>query len=204
MLFSGCYFGGTNITAHILFAADAGNSHIISNCNFDNGAKAIQVLASTSEQVDGLVIEGNVFQGQTLSTLQLNSVLNCTISNNVDRSSPSAGSWITQSTHSSNYGDYIFNGNHWHPATSIPTFSATATYRWGNDTGIVMRNKGTYTTSSTTAASQAHGLSRTPTWCQGTPTANTGAFWNSVLNATNIGFTWATSGSPSWHWEAEV
>ena len=202
-IFNSCYIGGSAGLTAVRIKKDVGNSVMFSSCFFNYSTIAILVEADADENLDTLHVVGCGFQNATVCCLDMDSVTHAVIIGNIDRGTPSAGSWNTRSTHGSSFGEYQFDNNAWHTVTPA-TFSTAAVYYWGRDTGIVMRNKGTYAATTTTSASQAHGMSRTPTWCQGTPTINTGAIWNSVKNATNIGFTWVTSGSPSLHWEAEV
>ena len=202
-IFNSCYIGGSAGLTAVRIKKDVGNSVMFSSCFFNYSTIAILVEADADEKLDTLHVVGCGFQNATVCCLDMDSVTHAVIIGNIDRGTPSAGSWNTRSTHASSFGEYQFDNNAWHTVTPA-TFSTAAAYYWGRDTGIVMRNKGTYAATTTTSASQAHGMSRTPTWCQGTPTINTGAIWNSVKNATNIGFTWVTSGSPSLHWEAEV
>ena len=202
-IFNSCYIGGSAGLTAVRIKKDVGNSVMFSLCFFNYSTIAILVEADADEKLDTLHVVGCGFQNATVCCLDMDSVTHAVIIGNIDRGTPSAGSWNTRSTHASSFGEYQFDNNAWHTVTPA-TFSTAAAYYWGRDTGIVMRNKGTYDATTTTSASQAHGMSRTPTWCQGTPTINTGAIWNSVKNATNIGFTWVTSGSPSLHWEAEV
>ena len=205
--FTNCWFGAPsgNTTATLLdFNADCGSQMIVTGCRFNLGGKAIhaRATATAGEYLRELVVQGCMFNGHDSTCLQLDSVLQCSIIGNTDNGTPTNGSWITQATNAVN-GEYTFDGNHWH--TQAPTvFATAASYRWGLDTGVVMRNSGSVAASSTTSVSTAHGLSRTPAWAQGTATINVGNFWNSVKNATNVGFTWSTSGSPTWHWEAHV
>jgi hypothetical protein len=205
--FFGCYFGapGGNTTSRLVdIKADSGNQAVFTGNTFYGGATGIHTRATAAAgyRLDGLVVTGNSFLNQSSTCLFLDSVLRATITGNVDKGTPANGSWLTRSTNSDN-GDYTFDGNHWHTVTPA-IFSTAAVYRWGSDTGIVMRNNGVYSAISTTSASTAHGLSMTPTFVLGTPYTNVGNWFNSVKNATNIGFTWNTVGSPTWSWTAEV
>lgn len=205
--FTGNFFGapGGNISAKLVdINADSGNQMTFVGNTFYGGAVGIQARATASagEYLDGLQVIGNKYLNQYSAGLQLDSVMKATIIGNVDKGTPANGSWITSSTNSVN-GQYVLDDNHWH-TRSPNVFSTSAEYKWGRDTGIVMYNRGSVSASSRTAITTAHGLSRTPSWCQGTPTIRVGNWWNNAKDATNISFTWVTSGSPTWHWEVEV
>lgn len=204
---SNSFFGAPsgNATSKLIdVTATSGNHMSFVNNTFLYGAAAIQCRATASpgEYLDGLQVLGNKFIGQASTCLQLDSVTKAVITNNVDKGTPANGSWITSNTNSVN-GDYTFDNNKWH--TQAPNvFSTSASYEWGSDTGIRMRNSGTSSASSTTALVVAHGLSRTPSFVLGMPTLNVGNFWNSAKDPTNISFTWVTSSSPDIHWQVEV
>jgi len=201
--FDTCYFGGKRGIVNVDIGADTGNFFAFRGCTFNYGTNGITVRATRRAQLHSLIVTGCLFQNLTSSCLDLDSVAKATIANNIDRGRPQSGSWVTRSSHARNKGEYSFDGNHWH---SVPpaVFATAATYRWGQDTGIVMRARGTFSAVETRSAGVAHGLSRAPSWCQGTPTRDVGRYWNSVKNHRRIGFTWARPGSPDWHWEAEV
>lgn len=205
--FFGCYFGvaaGNTTSKLVDINEDSGNQAVFTGNTFYGGATGIhtRATAAAGDRLDGLVVTGNSFLNQSSTCLFLDSVLRATITGNVDKGTPANGSWLTRSTNSDN-GDYTFDGNHWHTVTPA-IFSTAAVYRWGSDTGIVMRNNGVYSPIGMSGASTAHGLSMTPTFVLGTPTANVGAWYNSVKNATNIGFTWTTVRNVTWSWTAEV
>jgi hypothetical protein len=206
--FIGCYLGAPsgNTTAVLLdITATSGNDIKVLGCTFFGGGQHIKprATASAGEYLNGLTVQGNTFLGAATVTLALDSVMKASISGNVDKGTPTNGSWTTSSTNSVN-GSYFFDGNHW-DTTAPATFSTSATYRWGFDTGIVMRSRVSDTASSTTSLSVAHGLSRTPAWATANTNANVGnGPWISVLNATNVGATWQNSGSPTVYFNAAV
>ena len=215
--FFGCYFGapGGNQTAKLVdIKEDSGNQAVFTGNTFYGGATAIHTRATAAvgatpgARLAGLVVTGNSFLNQSSTCLFMDSVIHATITGNVDMGTPANGSWLTRSTsgsalHSGSYGDYTFDGNHWH--TQTPTiFSTAAVYRWGSDTGIVMRSNGVFSAGSVLGASTAHGLSMTPTFVLGTPSNNVGTWYNSAKNATNIGFTWTNNLNVTWSWTAEV
>lgn len=202
-IFDSCYFGGSRSNVSVEIGADTGNFFAFRGCTFNHGANGISVRATRRGQLDCLIVADCLFQGLSTSCLDLDSVGNAIIANNIDRSRPKSGSWVTRSSHARNKGEYTFDGNHWHRAPPA-VFATAATYHWGNDTGIVMRARGTFSAVETRSAAAPHGLSRTPSWCQGTPTRDVGRYWNSVKDSRRIGFTWSQPASPDWHWEAEV
>jgi hypothetical protein len=204
----GCYFGAPagNTTAVLLdITATSGNDVKVIGSTFNGGGQHInaRATATAGEYLNGLQVAANTFLNAATTTLALNSVMKCSIFGNVDKGTPTNGSWTTSASNAVN-GQYSFNGNHWH-TTSPATFSTAAAYKWGNDTGIVMRNRVSGTAAATTSLSVAHGLSKAPSWAVVSANANVGnGPWISVLNSTNVGASWQNSASPTLYFSVEV
>jgi hypothetical protein len=198
--FIGCYMGvaNDNTTAVLLdIGATSGNDVKVIGCTFFGGGQHIKARATATagEYLDGLIVMGNTFLGAATVTLALDSVMNASVTGNVDKGTPTNGSWTTSNTNAVN-GLYSFGGNHWHTAAPA-VFATSAVYNWGFDTGIVMRARVSVTAVSTTSVSVAHGLSRTPGWAMVAANSNVqNGPWISVLNGSNVGATYQDPGSP--------
>jgi hypothetical protein len=202
---TGNYIGSSNPTGAIgvRIEADAGAGHIISSNQIEFLGFGVNVVATSSNRVSKVMISSNFFAAIATCSLQLDSVNGCTITGNTDNSTPSSGSWVTFGTHAS-AGSYLFDNNFWH-TTAPAAFHTGSRYRWGNDVGIVGRNRGSnFAAAPATSFSIAHGLFRTPSRVL----ANNGNAPEGVQVASfgpttfNVGY--VTSGQPTIYWDAEV
>lgn len=206
---NGGWFNGGSTGIGIKIEADAGDGHSIVNATCYGGNTGIQVAATASNKVQHVLIDGVMFDAQNTQALSLDSVTNCRIVNCIDRGTPSSGSWITSGTHATK-GSYIFDNNSWH-TTAPATFDTASTYKWGNDTGIVMKATGLQSGIGTgvTSVAVTHGLSRTPTKILATPlyATSTGAWFVHTIGATTFTIQWPTATPNSnctFAWQAEV
>lgn len=187
----------------IRIEANGGGNHIISNNQLFGGYGCIQVLASASARVTRLTIDSNMFLRASDVSLDLDSVFACTITSNQDSGIPIGGSWWTRATNAAG-GNYVFDNNRWHTVSPV-IFDVSSTYRGGNDTGIVWRNKASFTAAAGTSATVNHGCFRTPTTVffsiEG---SNLGAQWLTSVGATQFTANWAISSTPIIRWQAEV
>jgi len=203
-IFNSCYIGGSAGLTAVRIKKDVGSSVMFSSCFFNYATIAILVEADADEQLDTLHVVGCGFQNATVCCIDMDSVNHAVITNNIDRGTPSAGSWNTRSSHASNFGEYQFDNNAWH-TTAPASYSTAASYKFGVDTGIVMRAEGVHTVSgAATTDNITHGLSRTPTKVQLTPGTTVGDWYAGTMTSTIIPVTWATSGEPVWYWTASV
>jgi hypothetical protein len=134
--------------------------------------------------------------------LLLDSVDGCVITGNIDTGSPPNGSWNTKGTFGA--GSYIFDNNRWH-TTTPSLFHAASFYRFGNEIGLVGRNRGrTAAPSATNVLTISHGCLTTPKVVQATPEGNVGNFYVLSIGASTFQVAWGIAGTPSWHWQAEI
>lgn len=204
--FIGGYIGSAGIPC-VDIRAGVGNGFHFNGVSFNYGTYAIRVRADATDQLDSFSVTGCEFQNITVCSLDMDSVSKAVIIGNIDRSTPSSGSWNTKSNHAV-LGDYRFNGNAWH-TTAPAVFDTGASYEWGNDTGIVGRSRTTTAFTSVTALSCSHGLFTAPSFaianCNQTDAGtDLGAVRTTTLNATNVVTRWPTSGSGTMHVIAEV
>ena len=201
--FSNCYIGGVAGIVNVDIKRDAGNRFEFLGCEFNFGTNGITVRADADEQIDCLIVIGCLFQNITTSCLQMDSVNHAIITGNIDRGTPSSGSWITLSNHSTNKGEYQLDNNAWHTTAPV-TFATAANYIYGDDTGIVGRARGLHTVSpAATSDTITHGLFRAPEAALVSPiAAAVGDWFLSTPGATTVQVNWATSGVPKWAWEA--
>jgi hypothetical protein len=179
------------------FQPDAGNGHIVMGNTIYGGNTGLAITADGSNRVEGVAIIGNTFNNQAN-----NSVHDCRVIGNVDRGTPTFGSWITTAAFGA--GSYKFIGNTWH--TTAPTlFHTGSTYYFKGDSGIVADAYGQSTPGgSVTSLAISHGLFRTPNNIMITPYGNTGAFYTSLLGSSTFTANWATSSTPTIFWSASV
>lgn len=205
VVIDGNYIGtsGVGTASGITIQPTAGGGHTISDNVIGYVANGIVVNATAANRISNLSITGNQFASISNNSLILDSVLNCTILGNVDNGTPSGGSWITKGTFGN--GNYTFDNNRWH--TAAPgLFHAASTYRFGNDTGIVGRNRGNNIPgAAATSLIINHGLFTTPTMVdfmiEGASLGNT---WITARGATSFTANWVTSSTPAINWTAEV
>lgn len=206
---NGGWFNGGTTGVGIRIEADAGDGHSIVNATCYGGASGINIAATASDKVQHVLIDGVMFDAQTDQAIALDSVTHCRIVNCIDRGTPTSGSWITSGTHATK-GSYIFDNNAWH-TTAPAAFDTASTYKWGNDTGIVMKNSGLQTgiAMGATTTVVAHGLSRTPTKILTTPlyATSTGAWFVHTIGATTFTIQWPTAtpnANCTFAWQAEA
>ncbi len=200
--FIGGYIGGTTGAVCAYIESTVGNDVSFTGVNFNIGTYGIRCVAAGSDILDGLRVTGCGFMSMSVVSIRMDSVTNAVISNNIDRGTPSSGSWYTEATVGS--GSYSFNGNSWHTADP-GSFDTGAEYHWGNDTGIVMKNSGVKTSTTGTSDTITHGLTRTPTIITATPyDADAGSWFFSTPGGTTAAINWKTSSAPKWSWMAEV
>lgn len=178
--------------------------------NFIRGALAgMSVAASASSRVSNLLIGYNTFFDAANNALTLDSVGYATIVGNEDYSPSANGSWVTQGTHASK-GNYKFDNNTWQSNNPL-LVDPSSTYRFGSDTGIIGRRRDISTApgGATTAVTVSHGINPTLAGVLGvralvTPRSNAGAFYTSSHGTTGFNVNWATSGTPTFDYEAYV
>lgn len=194
---------GTGTTSGVNIQPSAGGNCAISNNVFDSMTYGISIAATAANRVSNISITGNQFTSVGNDCLLLDSVLKCVISNNVDAGPSSGGSWATLGTFGN--GSYTFDNNHWH--TAAPgLFHSTSAYRFGNDTGIVGRNRGnSIPGAAVTSLVIPHGLFTIPTTVNFTiEGANLGNTWITAKDTTSFTANWVTSSTPIINWTAEV
>lgn len=200
----GNYIGtsGVGTAVGVQISATASTSHVISNNIIAYVAQGVNVVATGADRVSHITISDNNFLAISNNCIVLDSVLNATITGNVDGGTPTGGSWITKGTFGN--GSYVFDNNRWH--TAAPgLFHSASTYRFGNDTGIVGRNAGNNTSGGgATSLVVNHGLFTTPRVVLVTPETNVGSFFANTLTGAQFTVTWATAAAAKWHWQAEV
>ena len=167
-------------------------------------AYGVVAEASGAARVTGLLIDGNIFAALHAAAVNLDSVANAVIVNNIDESFGTAGfasSWFTTSTFGN--GSYYFDNNRW--AAAVPAlYHAASTYRFGNDSGATGRNKGASAAAAATTLVVNHGCFAAPSKITATPSLNTGVFWVNTITATQFTLNWVTNSSPTWYWDAEI
>jgi len=167
----GCYFGApagntTSVLADI--GATTGSDFAFIGCRFKLGVTAIKATATATagQYLDGLTVIGCWFQDQDDVTIALDSVDNCILSGNIDKGTPTNGSFTTASTNGSSNGVYSIGNNHWHTANP-GGFDTSATYHFsGGNTGHV-KLRGYYESAETSLNNDAqitfaHGLGLVP------------------------------------------
>jgi hypothetical protein len=131
--FLGGYIGGGGATAACVHIdSTVGNAVSFVGVDFNYGSYAVYTVATASENLDQFIFSNCNINNIATTSLHLNSVSNAVITGNVDRGTPTNGSWVTVSSHSSIHGDYRFANNAWDVATP-PTIDTTATYHNGID-----------------------------------------------------------------------
>ncbi|SKA17582.1 Right handed beta helix region [Enhydrobacter aerosaccus] len=194
---------GLQGTANIAVTLHETTSQVeVSGNTFGPCGIGLAALATASSRVSSVGIHGNQFAGCAESALQLDSVLGATITGNKDTSSSANGSWVTLATYGP--GKYTFDNSNW-STNGLAAFDPTSSYRFGNDTGIVGRNRGKAVVSSAaTSVTINHGLFTTPSCVRVSPEGNTGAFFVSAIGGTSFTVTWSNSIACNIHWDAEV
>lgn len=182
--FEGCY--GITLANNVIHGGTSG-------AVFGDSA-----LARTSK----VIIANNQFNAAYSASLGLGSVEDCVVTGNVELSTPTT-SWYTVGLHPS-YGNYLFDNNHWE--TPAPAFFDTnSTYRFGNDTGIVGRNRGNDTAvGSVTSLVISHGLFTTPSFVSVVPNLALTNYYVSAITPTTFTVTWTGAATPTIYWSAEV
>jgi hypothetical protein len=131
--FLGGYIGGGGSTAACVHIdSTVGNAVSFVGVDFNYGSYAVYTVATASENLDQFIFSNCSINNIATTSLHLNSVSNAVITGNVDRGTPTNGSWVTVSSHTSIHGDYRFANNAWDVATP-PTIDTTATYHNGID-----------------------------------------------------------------------
>ena len=155
-------------------------------------------LARTSK----VIINGNQFNQAYSASLGLGSVEDCVVTSNVELSTPTS-SWYTTGVNPS-YGNYLFSNNHWqNPAPAY--YDTNSTYRFGNDTGIVGKNRGSnLAVGAVTSLVISHGLFTTPTSVVVTPNLALTNYYVSAISTTTFTVTWTGAATPVIYWSAEV
>jgi hypothetical protein len=156
-------------------------------------------LARTSK----VIIANNQFNAAYSASLGLGSLEDCVVTGNVDLSTLPNISWYTVGLHPS-YGNYLFDNNHW--LTSFPAlFDANSTYRFGNDTGIVGRNRGNNTAvGSVTSLVISHGLFTTPSFVSVIANISLTNIYVDTITSTTFTVNWTGAATPTIYWSAEV
>jgi hypothetical protein len=156
-------------------------------------------LARTSK----VIIANNQFNAAYSASLGLGSLEDCVVTGNVDLSTPPNISWYTVGLHPS-YGNYLFDNNHW--LTSLPAFfDANSTYRFGNDTGIVGRNRGNNTAvGSVTSLVISHGVFTTPSFVSVIANISLTNIYVDTITSTTFTVNWTGAATPTIYWSAEV
>ena len=133
--FGTCFFGAISGKPSVDIKKDAANFWGFHGCEFLGGSEGIIVRAdgTAGNQLDSLIIDGCLFQGVTVTCIQMDRVLNAVISNNIDRGTPSSGSWITLNT-GNLAGHFSFSNNRWH-TTTPGNFDTGSVYDFSNNTG---------------------------------------------------------------------
>jgi hypothetical protein len=180
------------------------NSISIMNCTIEGGDKGISAAASTTQQVTGLNIIGNIFQAAFSASIGLDTVASCNIVGNTDYTSGST-SWYTSKTATSGIGgDYRFSNNRW-TGTSPALFDTTASYRFGYDTNIVGNNYGQYQfPTSSTSQVISHGLFTTPKNVTIVAEGYNNIAYVTAVGPTSFTVNLATSYNPLIRWSATV
>ena len=131
--FLGGYIGGGGATAACVHIdSTVGNAVSFVGVDFNYGSYAVYTVATSSANLDQFIFSNCNINNIATTSLHLNSVSNAVITGNVDRGTPTNGSWVTVSSHSSIHGDYRFANNAWDVATPA-TIDTTATYHNGID-----------------------------------------------------------------------
>jgi hypothetical protein len=187
----------------INFSSADGGGHIVEGNILFGGATGINCDASVSQRISSINIADNVFSNHSNISLNLDSVGKCIITGNTDTSTPSASSWVTTGTNAAK-GQYIFDNNNWYTA-SPALFDTASTYRFGNETGCVGRNRGNETpVSAGTSIVINHGLFRTPASVLVMGAGHQGNWYLTAVGATTFTVNWTTSTTPTIYWQAEV
>jgi hypothetical protein len=203
VVIDGNYIGsGAPATAQgVHIEPDAGQGHVISNNTIGFVGYGIHVAATGAARVNKVSITGNAFNS-VANPLFLDSVIACSVTGNVDHGVPANGSWQTLSGFGA--GSYVFDNNCWHTA-SPSLFHVGSAYRFGNDTGIVGRNRGAQIVNpAATSTTISHGLFRAPTKVLATPDGGVGVFNVQSVGATTFLAAWATNTTTIIYWDAEV
>lgn len=189
--------------ACINFVSADGGGHIVDGNVLYGGVTGINIDASVSQRISSINIADNVFSNHSNISLNLDSVGKCIITGNTDNSTPSASSWATTGTNAAK-GQYIFDNNNWY--TNTPAlFDTASTYRFGNETGIVGRNRGNVQPAAPgTSITISHGLFRTPTSVVMMGEGHQGNWYLTAVGATTFTVNWTTSTQPIIYWQAEV
>jgi len=202
----GNYIGGkaANAGTGVYVSSAAGDNHLIQSNDIQIFGTGIVVDGVGAAFVDAVTINNNWFTAITNRCLELDSTTNCIVTSNTDTTAaPALGSWGTLSTVSS--GSFTFDNNRWASA-GLGSYDTSATYRYGNDTGIVGRNWGAATAGgAVTTLDIAHGCVITPSVVNVTM-ATTGAsnVHVSAVDGTNITVTWTGAITATIYWEAIV
>jgi hypothetical protein len=200
------YFGGAVGNTSALLFIDPGTfgQTIIGN-TFAQGSIGIQVAANSLSHESYLTIDNNTFANITTVSLQLDSVVQCQITSNMDIGSPTSGSYTTIAT--DDPGNYIFDNNYW-STNPILNFDSTSTYYWGNDEGVYGRRiSETVAGAPGTTLTITHGLIRTPTNIRFSINAgatNPGGSWISAITSTTFTVSWTNSATVTVYWDAQV
>lgn len=201
---NGNYFGSNNSagTHAIQIDATAGSGHVINGNVIAFSDYGIVISASGAQRVSRVTISNNSFASIASNALLLDSVLNCKIIGNTDASTPASGSWNTQGTFGA--GSYSFDNNGWY--TVAPAlFHTGSTYRFGNDTGIVGRNRGANSPGvAATSLVISHGLFRTPTKINANVSGLLEATGIFTIGASTFVAAWTTNTNATVMWDAEV
>ncbi len=200
--------GRTPFTGACVYVAEtAGAGGIISGNHMGFNTYGVVVNATVALRVSDIVIANNVFQSISGNCLLLDSVINCTVTGNRDTGAPATGSWNTKGTFGA--GSYTFDNNRWHTAAPA-IFHAASSYRWGDDTGIVGKIKGSSPAGSgASSLVVAHGLFRIPSHVLVQPkyTTGVGTWFTNTYSNSQFTITWSTPTPDAncvWHWEATV
>jgi hypothetical protein len=118
--FLGGYIGGGGSTAACVHIdSTVGNAVSFVGVDFNYGSYAVYTVATASENLDQFIFSNCSINNIATTSLHLNSVSNAVITGNVDRGTPTNGSWVTVSSHTSIHGDYRFANNAWDVATPL-------------------------------------------------------------------------------------
>jgi hypothetical protein len=174
----------------------------LANNVIHGGTNGVIFQDTAATRTSKVIINGNQFNQAYSASLGLGSVEDCVVTSNVELSTPTS-SWYTTGVNPS-YGNYLFSNNHWqNPAPAY--YDTNSTYRFGNDTGIVGKNRGAnLAVGAVTVLVISHGLFTTPTSVVVTPSLALTNYYVSAITSTNFTVTWTGAATPVIYWSAEV
>jgi hypothetical protein len=185
-----------------LFVTAGCDGITLANNVIHGGTNGAIFASSSVSRSSNVIINSNQFTQAYSASLGLSDVDNCTVTSNVEISTP-PNSWYTTNNNPA-YGNYLFADNHWqNPAPAF--YDTNATYRFGNDTGIVGKNRGNNTPpGAVTSFAIAHGLFTTPASVVVTPSLPITNYYISAISTTTFTVTWTGAAAPTLYWTAEV